>query len=180
MFVHFVYGSLCRHDGVGVKPHFLSVMASPGMPAVVATLKRHIVRALVVFCQTDIQHHLCNMFCIHNLHEQQRLLSSQLMWRQAVSTRFLWQQLVHCSFFLCEFLFLFIYFSVQSRWVVQTCAFICRDDFNLCCVCDFLCFLFLFVLCCSGFTQWHNGSFLQWHWFVQWWVMAPPGVYSPI
>lgn len=25
---------------------------------------------------------------------------------------------------------------------------------------------FIFLLCFSGCNQWHNGSFLQWHWFI--------------
>lgn len=137
-----IYSSVCRHDCVGGEQHFLSLVSSLETPAVVTPLKRHIVRALMAscnICQAGIHY-------VSPMHQQQRRLSLS----RTVCPRVPVSRFESFKVSLRHFHQVFITFV----------SFSCACWFLTCGVFDF------FLLCYSGCNQWHNGSFLQWHWVI--------------
>lgn len=146
-----IYSSVCRHDCVGGEQHFLSLVSSSETPAVVIPLKRHIVRALRASCNIcQARIHYVSPMHIGTLHQQQRRLSlSRTLCPWVTVSRFE-------SFKVSCFKVLWRLHQVFVTFV----SFSCTCWFLTCGVFDF------FLLCYSGCNQWHNGSFLQWHWVI--------------
>lgn len=167
-----IYSCVRSQDCVGGEQRFLSLISSSETPAVVIPLKRHIVRALVAsctICQAGIHYiFLCETF---RTHRQQRPLSFSRAFRSWHAERLFparsqsFEFRVISSFVLAFFKILIIlmlsfqHICVFVVVVVVFYVFHVPDDFNLWSV-------LIFLLCYSGCNQWHNGSFLQWHWFI--------------